>query len=293
MSFKSKFKYKDRWGLGPFFKKEGHKTQLKKEVVFTALGALSCLLVLFNFGGGSVEVKKTIDTRDTHDQASVFVDFDKIEIKVINDLKKSKKKLKSKPYQKKPLFFTKAKVYERNFLENLTDGTEGLARLKLDLLPQTVAQAILIKPLIIDGEEILPKGTKFYGVSKELSGRMSIEFTKARLPTGEKYKIKAFAHERKKGAFGLKGSQVGPRTVSALASTGLHFIGGLSEGMIERQMTEAQVSIKGNLRNGLLHGASKASMEQSRQVLSDLKNRQSVLRVKKGKKFKIIFYDME
>ena len=283
---------KDRWGKGLFFKKEGHKTQLKKEIVFTILGAASCLLVLFNFGGVDNGGQK-VPVPEYEGRAEVYVDFDKIEVKVADEIKKSKIPKQRTRAVVTTNKFSKMKIFERNFLGDLPEGTEAEARLKTDILPQTLVQAYLYKPLKVDGELILPKDTKVFGLSSEASGRMSVEFSKAVLPSGEKYKIKAFAHERKRGAFGLKGSQVGPRTVTALASTGLYFISGFSEGLIDRQMTENQVSMKGTLKNGLLNGASTASLEQSRQILSDLKNKQSVLRVSRGKKFKLVFYSTE
>lgn len=281
-----------RWGKDAFFKKEGHKTQLKKEVILTLLGALCTLLVLFNFGG-TQSSKLKIDPPETTSEAKVYVDFDKIEIKVKNKMDEKNKPKKLRSNKKIGSLFSKMKVFERSFLSEIPDGAEVDAKLNLSVLPQTLVSAHLISSLTVDGEVVLPKNTEVFGMSQEIDSRMSIEFIKAVLPTGEKHKIKAFAHERKDTSFGLKGSQVGPRTITALASTGLYFVSGLSEGLIERQMTENQVSIKASMKNGLLNGASKASMEQSRQILSDLKNKQSVLRVKKGKKFKLIFYSME
>jgi type IV secretory pathway VirB10-like protein len=196
----------------------------------------------------------------------------------------------------KTVSFEPMRVFTRNSIGEIPEGSKVRAKLLSTVLPSTLVSAVLTDNLMIDGDKVIPKGSKVFGVSSEMNGRMKVVFKKVILPSREKFEIKAMAHRRRNGSMGLKGSKVGPNTLKALASTGMYFISGLSEGLIERQVSGVngeRVTMKAILKNGLMHGASKASIEQSRQILAGLKNRQSVLKVSKGRVFSLVFYNLE
>ncbi len=295
------------WGKGVFFKVDGYKTVLKGKAFLFISGAICCLSLLFSFSKSNKILNPEIDPRSPKLSSVIKFkdDFNFIKIRSLYDEEKLREQelqdqkdrsLKSKKIENRKRnlseTFSPIKIYSRNVIKDIPEGSIAKVKLRNTVLPDTMAEAVLIKNLKINGEMLIPKGTRFFGVSKEENQRLVIHFKKMILPTGEKFKFQGYSHRSKDNSYGLKSTVIGPRALSALASTGLYFVSGFSEGQLDR-MKSGQHAPKSSFKNGVYMGASKASLEQSRQILSNLKDRQRILKVSKGRRFNLVFSNEE
>jgi hypothetical protein len=159
----------------------------------------------------------------------------------------------------------------------LTAGTDGLVRAKA------------IEPLNINGEAKFDEGTLFLGTGSSTEDRLKIDFKQMVFLDGTFETISAQAFDESDQMLGLQGSKLGNEAIKLGASIGLNFAAGLSEGLQDSDVQGGMAIRKPSLRNAMLNGAATAALEQSREMMSDFKNRHSAISVPQGKHLLIMF----
>lgn len=158
-----------------------------------------------------------------------------------------------------------------------TGASEGAVRAKA------------LESLEIDGEELVPEGAILLGQGRSGDNRLFIRFTQLVFPDGQFTNISADAADLSDKIVGLKGSKVSSYAWRLAGASALNFVSGYSEGLKERS-AEGGVEIEEpTARNAALNGASQAALELSKQEFQKLKNQKTVIEVKSGKKFLVIF----
>lgn len=150
-------------------------------------------------------------------------------------------------------------------------------------------KAILAEPLSINGEEIAPEGATLVGSGSSGEDRLNVQFTKLVFRDGKSQKVQAQACDLSDQTVGVKGKKLSKYAVLLATGAGLNFLGGVAEGLQETQVQNGVATKKSDLKNAALNGASKAALDQSQEVLSDLRNKKSVIQVDSGKEFYVLF----
>lgn len=150
-------------------------------------------------------------------------------------------------------------------------------------------KAVLVEPLSINGEDIAPEGTVLVGSGSSGEDRLSVQFTKLVFQDGKFQNIQAQACDLSDQTAGVKGKKISKYAMLVATGAGLNFLGGLAEGLQETEVQNGQPVKKSDLKNAALNGASKAALSQSQEVLTDLKNKKSVIQVDSGAAFYVLF----
>lgn len=88
---------------------------------------------------------------------------------------------------------------------------------------------------------------------------------------------------------GLKGEKLKNEGLKLGTAIGLNFAGGLSEALQDPDVQGGVEIKKPSLKNAMLNGAATASLDQSREMMSDFKNRHVNVTVPAGKTLIITF----
>ena len=91
---------------------------------------------------------------------------------------------------------------------------------------------------------------------------------------------------------GLKGSKLGSKALSLAGSLGLGFLGGLSDGLQDSEGQQGVLVRQPSLKNALLNATATTALEESQQMMSDLKNNIPVIEVPSGTSFYLLFGDI-
>lgn len=150
-------------------------------------------------------------------------------------------------------------------------------------------KATLIESLSVNGEDLLSEGTVLIGNGSSGEDRLLVQFTKLVTKDGKAESIQAQACDLSDQTVGVKGKKLSKYAVLVATGAGLNFLGGVAEGLQDKESINGVATRKPDLRNAALNGASKAALEQSQEILSDLKNKKSVIQVESGKEFYVLF----
>jgi len=150
-------------------------------------------------------------------------------------------------------------------------------------------KAVLTEPLSVNGEEIAPEGTTLVGNGSSGEDRLLVQFTKLVFKDGKSQNIQAQACDASDQLVGIKGKKVSKYAIMLATGAALNFLGGVTEGLQENQVQNGVAVKKNDLNNAALNGASKAALDQSQVVLSDVRNKKSVIQVENGQEFLTLF----
>ncbi len=143
--------------------------------------------------------------------------------------------------------------------------------------------------LRIQGETLIPEGAVLLGSGQSTEERLIIRFSQVVFKDGSFESISAQAADVDDKIVGLKGSRVGRAAMKYAAAIGLNFVGGMAEGLQDREIVGQQVITKPDARNALLSGTSKATLEMANETMTDLKDKAPVIQVEAGKEIFVIF----
>lgn len=146
-----------------------------------------------------------------------------------------------------------------------------------------------VESLTVNGEVIIPAGSVFWGAGNSNEHRLYVSFKKLVLKSGSVKAINAQAADGSDKVAGLKGSKLGNYGFRLAGSIGLNMLGGLSEGLREKEIKGGVSVDKTDLSNALLSGAAHASIELSRELMNGLKNKKPMILKKSGAYIYIIF----
>ena len=106
-------------------------------------------------------------------------------------------------------------------------------------------QALVKESLQIQGETVIPEEATLFGSGQSTEERLFIKFTKLVLKDGSSETIQAEAVDSGDKIAGLKGSKVGQYAIKYGAAIGLNFVGGMAEGLQDRDIVGQQIVTPG------------------------------------------------
>lgn len=282
--------HKRRWGLESLlYRKEGRKLSINAKVTAWMFG-------LFILAGSAYsiisEFFKPTPTENSNpigfseQMGSNSSQSEKIQIPIGNsEFNKPQVRINK---NKGVLYFSAPQVIGRPNFGKIPPGTMIKAKF-ITGASNGPLKAILVEALAVNGEDIAPTGTTLVGSGSSGEDRLNVQFTKLVFKDGKSQSIQAQGCDLSDQTVGVKGKKLSKYAVLLATSAGLNFLGGVAEGLQESQVQNGVATRKSDLKNAALNGASKAALDQSQEVLSDLKNKKSVIQVDSGKEFYVLF----
>lgn len=152
-----------------------------------------------------------------------------------------------------------------------------------------LVKAEVLSPLKSAGELLIPSGTTLVGKGTSTEERLFVRFNQAVFKDGSIASINAHACDMSDKIVGLKGSRVGTKALNLTGSIGLGFLGGFSEALQDTKGQQGAVVKDPSLKNALLNGTASTALEQSKNLMSDLKDRTPIIEVPQGTDICTIF----
>jgi hypothetical protein len=88
---------------------------------------------------------------------------------------------------------------------------------------------------------------------------------------------------------GLKGSKISGKALNIAGSIGLGFVGGMTDGLQETHGEQGVQVRPPTIGNALLNATSATALEQSKNLMSDLKDRTPIIEVPEASEFYVLF----
>jgi hypothetical protein len=278
--------HRNQWGVGRFlYRDEGLKKSLNSKAL---AGTVSSILVM-----ATTFLILTDNDVNSGAQGGAPIPFNEqisgqsmVEVPAgQSDLVRASK---PKSVAQAPVKYSGLQVIKRPNIGKIPPGTFVKARFLMGASNGTV-KAALAEPLVVNGDGIADEGTVLIGQGSSTEDRLMIQFSKMVFKDGSVQQIQGQACDDSDQTVGVRGKKLSKYAVMLAAGAGLNFLGGLAEGLEESQ-TQNGVTIKKNdLRNAALHGASVAALDQSKEVLTNIRQSKNVIQVERGKEFYIIF----
>jgi hypothetical protein len=275
---------KEQWGRHNLFFREGGKWTLKTKVVGTATAVIFTALILPQFfmedkyAPAIVAAKATLSA-DPSTQTSTS-DLEKY------DSSKAATKISSGRQRNQRYTAPQLVGRPRNVL--IPPGAMATAKL-ISGASNGLIRAELTETLTQNGESLLDEGTVLVGQGSSNEERLMVAFGQAVFRDGTVANVQAQACDKSDKIVGLKGSKVGNKVVNIAGSIGLGFVGGFSEGLQDTQGQQGVAIRPPSLKNALLNATAATALEQSKNLMSDLKEQRPVIEVPAGESICIIF----
>lgn len=282
--------HKKRWGLERLlYRKEGRKLSINAKVTAWMFGlfvlAGSAYSIISEFfkptpteNSGPIGFSEQMGSRSS--------EAEKIQVPNGNSEFNKPPSKNGKP--KAVVYYSGPLVIGRPNLGKIPPGTMVKAKF-ITGASNGPLKAILAEPLAINGEDIAPEGTILVGSGSSGEDRLTVQFSKLVFKDGKSQSIQAQGCDLSDQTVGVKGKKLNKYAVLLATGAGLNFLGGVAEGLQESQVQNGVATKKSDLKNAALNGASKSALDLSQDVLSDLKNKKSVIQVDSGKEFYVLF----
>jgi hypothetical protein len=263
-----------QWGLGRFFYyREGEKNRLKTRM------ALYCTLGLF-FVVLLVGLFKDTETDVLGIRSSIGIPTGVSQNQSIN-VPPAVAETQSQAHETRPSTahsrspndtrFSRLQAFDRRTTLKIPPGAMARAKLVSGASDGPV-RAELVENLVIGGENLLERGTSLIGKGNSTEERLSVGFTHAVFKDGNSIRIEAVGCDLTDKMPGLKGSNVRGQALKLSGALGLGFLGGTAAGLQKRQDPQGANAGQPSMRDAVLNGLMVASMEQARNLASDLNN---------------------
>lgn len=141
------------------------------------------------------------------------------------------------------------------------------------------------------GEHLLPSDTTILGTAQATGDRLQIRFSKAILPDGDVVKISADALDSGDKTPGIKGAFIARQGLVLAGSIALNALSGVADGLQENEAVGVGIAKKATTRNALLNGASRASLDQAKELTQDFRESSKSIAVSAGTKIIVLFGD--
>lgn len=278
--------YKNRWGLSNLiYRQEGPKRSLNGKVTAGLFGSLMLMGVGYSIVSEFFNPTTTTQGEPIGYNETVSTS-PPIEIPIgESEWQKPKLEIRKPPLVRT---FTGLQVIERPLLGKIPPGTMVKARF-ITGASNGPLKATLVEPLVVNGDAVVPEGAVLIGSGSSGEYRLTVQFAKLVFMNGKSQNIQAQACDLEDQTVGVRGKKISKFAYMLAVGAGLNFVGGLTEGLQESQVQNGVAVKKNDLKNAALNGASKAALDQSQQVLTDVKNKKSVIQVESGKEFYVLF----
>ncbi len=187
-----------------------------------------------------------------------------------------------------PIKLSGPKLLKRPRDISITPGALAMAALATGASNGPV-KAILTDGLTVGGEELIEPQAVLLGTGQSSEERLFIRFDKVVFKDGSMAAIQADAADSSDKTPGLKGSKVGQYALRLGGSVGLNFVSGLADGLQEKEVQGPAVVNKSTVKNAMLNGASRAALDQSREMMTSLKNDKPIIEVPEGTPIYVLF----
>lgn len=154
-------------------------------------------------------------------------------------------------------------------------------------------KAEIKEALVVAGETLVEAGTVAVGSGSSSDSRLYIKFDKLVFRDGTVDSVQAEGADNSDKTVGLKGSKVGYQALRLAAGIGLNVAGGAAAVLQETEGQQGAVITKPTMKNAMLGGAGKASIDQSKEMMQALKNEAPVIEIPEGQDFYILFSGSE
>ena len=270
-----------RWGLGSFiYQTEGKKRSLNTKLVIVSLSIFIIFSTIYSltsaFFNPSQIGNEVIGLKTISDQS------DQTDLIQLNSNPQTIRK--SKLIVTKS--FTGAQIINCQNKVQIPGGTMVKAQI-LSQSPQGLIRAILTEPVIVQGEEIMASGSTISGLSQTNDDRLHVKFNKMLDKNGKSYPIEALACDEADQSLGLKGKKSTRNAWMMATSAGLNLLSQASQGL--NNNSSAQTALEEQIKKRAIFEASKTTLEQSQNYLSDFKNQKSIIQVDSGATIYILF----
>lgn len=278
--------HKRRWGLSSLlYRREGTKQSINGKVVAGLFGSFMLAGVGYSIAS---EFFKSTPTESSgpiafNEQVS---SQESIQIPMGNSEMVRPTPTRSKA--KGVVHYSGLQIIQRPNLGKISPGTTVKAKF-ITGASNGPLKATLLESLTVNSEEVAPEGTTLVGLGSSGDDRLSVQFTKMVFKDGKSQNIQAQACDASDQMVGVKGKKVSKYAVMLATGAALNVLGGIAEGLQENQVQNGVAVKKNNFNNAALNGASKAALDQSQEILSDVRNKKSVIQVERGKEFLILF----
>lgn len=141
----------------------------------------------------------------------------------------------------------------------------------------------------LNGETLVEQGTILLGNGQSVDDRLTIRFTQMVYRDGAFDTISAQACDADDKIPGLKGSKVGNQALRLASGIGLNFAGGMTTALQDTQGEGGVAITRPTLRNAMLNGAATATLDQSREIMSDMRNKPATFEVPADTEIYVLF----
>lgn len=285
---------KFQWAKGLFYRQEGDKSVIKSSGIKAVL-AISVLIltaVLLFAPNVQRQIKpRPFSSPETLKSSYQANDLISTANRATEEDAYEQSQKKSKFYSVGPsTTFTKLKVLTRSDFGKIPIGAMGKAVLMTGASNGPV-KVKLVGPLTQNGVTYLSAGTILMGTGASTDERLLIQFNKLVAPSGASSNIQAVAYDYEDKIVGLRGSRVGQVATKLAAAAGLNFLGAASETLQEVDVQEGVAVKKNSLKNAALNGSAKAALDQSQEMMENVKDSQSIIEVPAETNLWVVFND--
>lgn len=273
----------EQWGRDRLFFRDGGKWTLKTKALGIASGIAFTALILPQFfmedKNASVVAAKATLSADPSTQTSTSN---------LEKYNSNEKPSKTGNRRGKSLTFTAPQLVARPRNISIPSGSMAEARL-VSGASNGLIRAELTEAVTLNGESLLEEGAILVGQGSSNEDRLMVAFSQAVFRDGTVAAIQGQACDRSDKIVGLKGSKIGNKAINIAGSIGLGFVGGFSEGLQDTQGQQGVAVRPPSLKNALLNATATTALEQSKNLMSDLKEQRPVIEVPAGESICVIF----
>lgn len=280
---------KSAWGKNPFLFSDGRKLSVDKgKLKYAVIGVfllLSGIQLLFGHDTRVIEAAKPLELADSY-SGERQVDLTQVPAPK-SGVQERRENRQSK--RATTLAFSGPQVVARpRNLSAIPPGTLAEAKLVTGA-SNGLVRAELTTSVEVGGMTELEPGVVLVGQGNSTAERLMVNFNQAVFPDGSVGSINAHACNLKDKIVGLKGSNVASKALNVAGSIGLGFVGGLAEGLQEAQGQQGAVVRPPTVKNALLNATSQTALEQSRGLMTNLRNQKPLIEVPVGRRICVLF----
>ncbi len=275
---------KRQWGVNLLFFKDGGKWTLKKKAVLSVsllfIGVVS-VLQLFDpststalVGDSSIGVPTSLSSQRSID---------------VNEAPPDRGADKKKGGARASVKLTGPQLLARPRDLKLIPPGSMLKAVLLSGASNGLVRAEVKEALTVNGDTFIEEGSTLLGNGSSSEERLFVGFSQVIFKDGTFGQVQAQACDRSDQIVGLKGSKIGTKTMNIIGSIGLGFVGGMAQGLQDSQGQQGAVVRPPSVKNALLNATSMTALQQSNELMSDLKNKQPIIEVPATTEICVIF----
>lgn len=290
---------RNQWGRGIFYRSDGRKrTLVSRNVLLVAAGAFA-IVALF------LLVQSSPEPEHSPSRATVPPSSEVTNNIVINIPSSETRAGEAISPERGPVAQSHAGTTGSPASKAATPfrGPQLIARPRMVKIPPgSMLKAVLLsgasngpvraevtESLTVNGERVIEEGAILLGQGQSDEDRLSIRFSQMIFKDGAVDTIDAQGCDASDKIPGLKGSKVGNQALRLATGISLNFVGGMADALQDSSGQNGAVVRAPTLRNAMLNGAATAALDQSREILSNTRNKPPVIEIPAGASLFVLF----